>query len=164
MIPSASSVSFLTGLWFVFDVEGTQVALWASALTGKEELYVAGQKVSEARRMRRTSAHRFTLEGAEYTLDLGVVSQLRCKYACTLLRDGVAVQRQVTQYKRSPLEGIAWGALLAVVLYALLELDLALWLGMGLVLAALAAFLHGLARRAFEVVPVPPSTESAFGG
>jgi len=163
MIPSASTVSFVTGMWFVFDHAGTQIALWASTLTGKEELYVAGQKVAQARRLRFASAHPFTLDGVEYSVDLSVVSHWSCKYRCTLAREGVALESQMTQFSRSPLEAAAWAALLVAMLYLVFELDLAFWLGMGLLLAALAAFMHAMSRRAFAVVPVQLAAEPAGG-
>lgn len=163
MIPAASTVSFVTGMWFVFDVAGTQVALWASAFSGKEEVYVAGQKVSEARRMRRASSHTIAVDGKDCTLDLSVVSHWRCQYACNLSHDGAVQQRQMTQFSRSPLEAVAWGVLLAVLFYVMLELDLGLWLGMGVLLALIALFMHALSRRAFAVVPAPAAAEPAGG-
>lgn len=163
MIPAASTISFVTGMWFVFDHAGTQIALWASTLTGREEVYVAGQKVSDARRLRFTSAHRFTHDGSEYSLDLNVVSHWSCKYACTLRRDGVPLERQMTQFSRSAPEAAAWGALLLALFYVMFELDLEFWLGLGLLLAALAAFMHAISRRAFAVVPVQLAAEPAGG-
>lgn len=163
MIPAASTVSFVTGMWFVFDVAGTQVALWASSFSGKEEVYVAGQQVAEARRLRRASSHTVTVDGQDYTLDLAVVSHWRCQYACSLSQAGVTLQRQMTQFSRSPMEAIGWGVMLAALFYVMLELDLGLWLGMGVLLAAIGVFMHALSKRAFAVVPAPAAAEPAGG-
>lgn len=69
-----SFLSMSKGLNFYFDTEGSQIYLWGSAFSGKEEVYVNDTLVSSARSWRKTNRHHFTINGTPYSVVTGVRS------------------------------------------------------------------------------------------
>lgn len=69
-----SFLSLSKGLNFYFDTEGSQVYLWASAFSGKEQVYVNDTLVSSGRSWRKSNRHNFTINGTPYSVVTGVRS------------------------------------------------------------------------------------------
>lgn len=88
-------ISTRKGMTFAFNHEQNRIVLKASALTGKEAVYVNDQLVSKARNIKTHSVHTFTYQGTTYQIGLKVDSILKGKMTCTLSADG----HQITSYQ-----------------------------------------------------------------
>ena len=72
-------ISTRKGMTFAFNHEQNRIVLKASALTGKEAVYVNDQLVSKARNIKTHSVHTFTYQGTTYQIGLKVDSILKGK-------------------------------------------------------------------------------------
>ena len=139
-LPTHSMWSLAGGLWFVFDVDGTPVRLWAASLSGRERLYVGDKVVSQARGYRKTSVHHFEIGGESYEVRLVLTTSPRRRVTCDLLRQGTRVQGfEVPTKKRRAMP--AWRLVLRIVLCgaaAAILADLAVSGGYRAILHALA--------------------------
>jgi hypothetical protein len=91
-----SEFSMLKGYSFVFEADGHLVEAWFSSLTGAEKIFVDGALVSKKRNIKRNSQTDFLIEGysSVYSIDLTIISLLKGPFICTLVKDGVPIQRQ----------------------------------------------------------------------
>ncbi|WP_113906643.1 hypothetical protein [Aliidiomarina celeris] len=55
-----------------FEHQGRTIKLWFSSFSGKEEIYINGELVSHSRSWRFKNTHRFTYEGTNYEVEVGV--------------------------------------------------------------------------------------------
>ncbi|TAJ24717.1 MAG: hypothetical protein EPO67_22650 [Reyranella sp.] len=114
--PETSRVSFLGGYWFIFSDHGRQIAGWGSSLTGRERIYVGGALVSEQRKIRRQTAHDFSVDEHRYRVSFEVERSL---VRCRLERDGAAVAAlQIRRLQRRYLTEWQIGALAIVLVGA----------------------------------------------
>lgn len=97
-IPSQSTASAISGLWFVFSRSETAIALWVSSITGKEEVYVGGKLVARRRTIGFTSSYAVTVGSVAYTLCLKTRNVRKGIFECTLLNDGQVIDGYVTEY------------------------------------------------------------------
>ncbi|MFN6134278.1 MAG: hypothetical protein ACK46L_15480 [Synechococcaceae cyanobacterium] len=99
-VPTHSQFGFREGMWFVFKDESHALALWLSALTGKEELYVDGELRSSSRAINLSSTHAVEVGSYKYTISLVTRNLRKGKLECTLRRDGAFVHGFSTQWIR----------------------------------------------------------------
>jgi len=137
-IPATSTGSLLGGLWFVFQHEGHQLALWVSSFSGKEEVFVDGLLVATRRKISLSSSHSVLVNAEAFTLSLSVVSLKAGVFQATLERSGKKLQGWTSRYvtRSSMLISVAPFAVLAALAFSLFN-DSAPWYTVYLV--ALAA-------------------------
>lgn len=88
-------ISTRKGMTFAFSHDKNRIVLKASALTGREAVYINEQLVSEARNIKTHSVHEFTYQGIAYQVGLKVDNILKGKMTCTLNANG----HQITSYQ-----------------------------------------------------------------
>ena len=154
-LPSTSHASLSDGFWFVLPEPAQGIVVWGSMFSGAERVYLDGEQVSERRTFRLRSEHRFTRDGADYTLTYGISSLLRGTVEVRLARDGAEVLRIGTRHTK---EGMRRMFIEFLVLIALLLVPTVYfsWDGVPVGLAAGLAFLvslrHTFTHLAFEEV------------
>jgi hypothetical protein len=99
-LPAASGGSVTKGIWFVFALGEKTIRAWGSGLSGLERVYVDDAVVSEQRSIGRSSTHKFALAGQSYVVVIKIISILKVKIECTLLRDGNAIGAYLASWRR----------------------------------------------------------------
>ncbi len=98
-IPHDSQVSLLKGYWFIFKDGDREIAAQASALSGRERVFIDGHLVSRKRSLTLTSSHQFLWKGSTYVLVFHVPRLLAAQLECSLTKDNILVERFKTSYK-----------------------------------------------------------------
>jgi hypothetical protein len=98
-IPHNSQVSLLKGYWFIFQDGDREIAAHASALSGRERVFVNGRLVSRKRSLTLTSNHQFLWEGSTYIIVFHAPRLLAAQLECSLTKDNVFIDRFKTSYK-----------------------------------------------------------------
>jgi len=96
--PDSSKAGSFSGLWFVFLDEPKKIALWASSITGKQEVYVDDQLVSSCRSMLVRAKHEFSISEIQYEIELVIEKLKKGSFRCVLKKSGVVVDAYATEY------------------------------------------------------------------
>jgi hypothetical protein len=87
------NVSVKHGYWFYFDDEGTQIVAFASALSGKEVVFVDDEIVSSKHNFRLKATHSFEHKGHQYEVTIALENLLKGTINCSLQKDGVLINK-----------------------------------------------------------------------
>lgn len=93
-LPSTSTASFLSGLWFVFQDSGRRIGVWCGPLSGNQKVVVDGEVVSTQRHVLRGATHTFTRQDDEYRVTLSSESLADGIFDCALTKNGTALGHQ----------------------------------------------------------------------
>jgi hypothetical protein len=161
-VPHQSSASALRGLWFVFEQEGHTFAIWASSITGKEEVYVDGHLIATRRKIALSSIHSVSAGGNEYTITLSTPHLAKGVFRATLARSGRVLQGWTTRYvtRRSTAVSLVSISASAVLILALLRQEATPWyvvIGLLFVAFGSLAWLTTGTGYGFIVEPLPPA-------
>ncbi|XZG71566.1 hypothetical protein ACTSKR_06830 [Chitinibacteraceae bacterium HSL-7] len=154
-VPAESAVSLIHGMWFVFVDGENRIALWASAVTGREHLFLNGKHVSAETSFQFLSAKEFLLNGSRYKVVLEVQKLSKASFMCTLHKDGVPVQAFVTELAaRSPfaLKVMNYGILAAILCKYVMDIAVPLSVWMLMLCAACWGVHYSMSGR-FAVHP-----------
>lgn len=127
LINNMSKVTIKDGFWFFFEDDGIEIAVNASAFSGKETVYVNDNPVSEKRSYGLLSLHNFQYKGKYYRVKCDVINMWSQKIECSLSING---KLQFTETKAYITGGIR--GLLKV---------LGFWIGIGVSVGFAAGFL-----------------------
>lgn len=86
-------VSLKHGYWFYFDDEGTQIVVFASALSGKEVVFVDDEIVSSKRTFRLKATHSFEHKGHQYEVIIAMENLIKATLSCSLQKDGTLLNK-----------------------------------------------------------------------
>jgi hypothetical protein len=86
-------VSVKHGYWFYFEDEGTQIVVFASALSGKEVVFVDDEIVSSKHSFRLKATHSFEYKGRQYEVIIAMENLLKGTINCSLQKDGVLLNK-----------------------------------------------------------------------
>jgi hypothetical protein len=81
-------VSLKHGYWFYFEDEGSQIVAFASALSGKEVVFVDDEIVSSRHNFRLKATHSFEHKGHQYELIIALENLFKGTINCSLQKDG----------------------------------------------------------------------------
>ncbi len=85
---AAEEVTLKNGYWFVFRDGDDEVAINASAWSGKERYYINGELVAENRSLVKTNrAFRFTHNENAYEIRIKTTNTLTSEWECTALKN-----------------------------------------------------------------------------
>ncbi|UTW58897.1 hypothetical protein KFE96_00910 [Kordiimonas sp. SCSIO 12603] len=85
-------VTLKDGYWFVFDADGEELIINASAWSGREDFYVRGEKVASNRSLiKKNEPFRFTKGGHQYEVRIKTSDFLTSEWECTALKNGKIV-------------------------------------------------------------------------
>lgn len=103
MIPELGRehVSLKHGYWFYFDDEGAQIVAFASALNGKEVVFVDDEIVSNKRSFSLKTPHTFEHNGRHYELVIACENLLTGALSCSLFKDGILLSNTRKSYFQS---------------------------------------------------------------
>lgn len=162
-VPETSTASGIRGYWFVFHEDGHTFAHWAGPVTGKEEVYLDGQLVSESRKFSLTSSHTVQTAQALYSLSLRSLSVSSAAVECTLSKNNTPLARSVARYESNVPKAVRF-ALIATVagaLYVQYKLGLPLSLtGAALIAIGATAFTIAVKRGRYTIGPVAHAAEA----
>jgi hypothetical protein len=95
-------VSLKHGYWFYFDDAGIQIVAFASALSGKEVVFVDDEIVSNMRSFKLKATHRFEHKGHQYEVVIALENIFSGAISCSLLKDGILLTKtSKSLYQRS---------------------------------------------------------------
>jgi hypothetical protein len=123
-----STVTIRNGYWFFFEDQGTEIAVNASAFSGKETVYMNDNPVSEKRSMGVISLHNFQYNGKHYRIKFDVLNILTQKIECTLYVDGKIHSTETKAYITGGWKGfvkqffswVGFGALTGFIMFFLI--------------------------------------------
>ncbi|CAM3830724.1 hypothetical protein [Parendozoicomonas haliclonae] len=79
------TASITNGYWFYFEVDGHNVAVFCSAISGQETVFVDDEIVSNFRNLLKMDArHTFQIDGVEYKIIIRTEKLLTGQISCTL--------------------------------------------------------------------------------
>ena len=122
-----SKVTIKDGFWFFFEDDGIEIAVNASAFSGKETVYVNDNPVSEKRSYGFLSLHNFQYKGKHYRVKCDVVNIITQKVECSLSINGKVQYTQTKAY----ITGGVWGVFK----------QLGFWIGIGMAVGFIGSFL-----------------------
>ena len=157
-VPSHSTASAVRGLWFVFNQDGHTFAIFASALTGKEEVYLDGQLVAVRRKIAFTSAHTVQAGEREYTITLSTPNLKNGVFHATLAQSGTVLQGWRTRYvtRQSTVTSIATIVVAGALVFMLLRDGPSPWyLVYGVALVAVGSLAWATAGKGYGYVVEP---------
>jgi hypothetical protein len=90
-IPASSQFSWSDGLWFIFHDGDRQIAVNASAISGRERVFVNNELVADKRSLGMTSEHQFFFDEITYQVIFKVTNLLTAKLECSLIKDDISI-------------------------------------------------------------------------
>ncbi|NRA62386.1 MAG: hypothetical protein HRU25_16095 [Psychrobium sp.] len=111
------------GFRFHFEDDGREIIATGSAFTGKEEIFVNGENVSDKRTVKVSSTHHFTIDEDQYELEFHMVKILTSELDCILIKNGTHLKTLKFQAIKSPwdlLKSLLGGLLIGSVIGAVI--------------------------------------------
>jgi hypothetical protein len=105
LVNSMSRVTLKSGFWFFFEDEGIEIAVNASAFSGKETVYVNDNPVSEKRSYGLLSLHNFQYKGKHYRVKCDVVNIWTQNVECSLSINGKVQFTETKAYITGGIKG-----------------------------------------------------------
>lgn len=84
---------------FEFIIDDTQIVATGNDLTGKEQIYVSGDLVSEKRSFKKTSSHEIEINGENYIIKFDVESFLKGNIYCSIIKNDIIHRKFIASYK-----------------------------------------------------------------
>lgn len=82
-------VTLKDGYWFVFDADGEELIINASAWSGREDFYICGERVVSNRSLiKKNKPFRFSKDGHQYEVRIKISNFLTSEWECTALKNG----------------------------------------------------------------------------
>jgi len=85
-------VNYKTGFNFIFSEEGNTIRAFGSAKSGKEQVFVNDNLMTEKRSFGRRSCLSFESNEHQYEVEFHMVNLFTGELHCTLIKDGVHVK------------------------------------------------------------------------
>jgi hypothetical protein len=85
---SAKGVSLRNGYWYYFNDGDIRITVFASALSGREAVFVNDDVVSVKRKFGFRSAHEFRHGASTYSVSITVSKMATAEITCALSKDG----------------------------------------------------------------------------
>ncbi len=98
-IPNKNTISLTRGFWCIFKDGVDTIAAGASAVNGKEYVYINGDLILEQRSYSTTSRHSFEFKNNRYEVEFCVPEVLKGKIECSLSKNSKLIQKYKTLYK-----------------------------------------------------------------
>jgi len=99
MIPSKSESSLKNGIWFIHHDGSNTIQVWGSCLSGKEEIYLNNELVSEQRNIKLQSAYCFEDNNKQkYEVELKTLNLMNGSLKCIIKKDGAVLKTFRTKY------------------------------------------------------------------
>jgi hypothetical protein len=162
-VPQTSTASGLRGYWFIFHEDGHTFAHWAGPVTGKEEVYLDGQLVSESRKFSLKSSHTIQTAQALYSMSLRSPSISSAAVECTLSKNNTPLAQSIARYESNMPKAARFATIAAVAgtLYAQYKLRLPLSLtAAALIAIGATAITIALKRGRYTIGPVSHAAEA----
>ena len=130
-------VTFKNGYWFFFQDGDDRIAVFGSAMTGKEKVFFNDELVSSHRSLGFNSCHRFEKDGKSYEVLFLVTSLMRGAIECIALTGNRVIGRETKAFYTDTRKGFgariaaffSGGLLFGVGVVAILEdTGLSAWL------------------------------------
>ncbi len=98
-LPSSSTTSVVSGIWFVHREPEVILRVWLSTLNGKEKVYANDEVITEKRNITRlTTLHQFDYQGSAFDLEIYASNLMLMELECNFFREGKLVSAQVNKY------------------------------------------------------------------
>jgi len=94
----ADKVTFRNGYWFFFNDGDNRIAVFGSAMTGKEKVFFNDELVSEHRSLGFNSCHRFESGGKSYEILFLVTNMMRGAIECIALSGDRVIGRETKAF------------------------------------------------------------------
>jgi hypothetical protein len=94
----ADKVTFRNGYWFFFNDGEDRIAVFGSAMTGKEKVFFNDELVSEHRSLGFNSCHRFERGGRSYEILFLVTNLMRGAIECIALSGDRVIGRETKAF------------------------------------------------------------------
>ena len=91
-------VSLTHGYWFYFEDEGTQIVAFASALSGKEVVFVDDEIVSSKHSFRLKATHSFEHKASQYKVTIALENLFTGTLSCSLYKESELVSTTHKSY------------------------------------------------------------------
>ena len=88
---SPTEPGFIRGWWFYFDVEGHQVAVHGSALTGRERIWIDDEEVVNMISWQFRTEHRIAVDGRPLIVEFAMEDWKTGHVSCELKSDGARI-------------------------------------------------------------------------
>ena len=79
---------FRNGFWFFFEIDGHQVTVHNSAISGRERIWVDDELVASGITWRKTSRRTIEIDGRPVEVVLSLPSLLKARMTCELRHNG----------------------------------------------------------------------------
>lgn len=86
--------SFSQGINFIFSVDGQEIRVWISSISGLQKVYVNRQVVAQTRSLTMNSECVFQLGSQEYTVRVTSVSLRKGPFYCALFKSNQEIARK----------------------------------------------------------------------
>lgn len=94
----ADKVTFRNGYWFFFNDGKNRIAVFGSAMSGKEKVFFNDELVSEHRSLGFNSCHRFERGGRSYEILFLVTNLMRGAIECIALSGDTVIGRETKAF------------------------------------------------------------------
>ena len=88
---------------FHFQDAGREIIATGTIFTGKEQVFVNGNKISNKRNMKFSSTHDFVIEEDKYEIEFKMVNFLANEIDCILIKNGTHLKTLKFQPLKKPL-------------------------------------------------------------
>ncbi len=104
MNDNKNEMSTLNGAWFYFDVDGHEIKVWGSTVTGRETIWIDGEEVVNRLSWKLKTRHHIQVEDRELIVEFAVLNVLSGRLGCSIFEgdERVAFAEQAFEASKNP--------------------------------------------------------------